>query len=54
MVTERIAWLAAIASAGVPPTNWTIAGAAAMANPPTPAVSVIALSPMSRAASALE
>ena len=41
----------AIASAGVPPTNCTIAGAAAMAKPPMPAVSVIAESPRSRAAS---
>ena len=42
----------AIASCGVPPTNCTIAGAAAMAKPPRPAVSVIALSPRSGAASA--
>jgi hypothetical protein len=40
----------AIASCGVPPTNCTIAGAVAIANPPSPAVSVIELSPMSGAA----
>lgn len=34
-----------VASAGVPPTNLTIAGDDAIAKPPTPAVSVIALSP---------
>ena len=39
------------ASAGEPPTNFTIAGAAAIANPPMPVVSVITESPMSRAAS---
>ena len=39
------------AIAGVPPTNFTIAGAAAMANAPMPAVSVIVLSPMSGLAS---
>ena len=39
------------ASDTVPPTNRTIAGAPAMAKPPSPAVSVIALSPMSPAAS---
>ena len=44
----------AIASAGVPPTKLTMAGAAAIANPPRPAVSVIALSPRSGAASAIE
>jgi hypothetical protein len=43
--------LAAAASAGVPPTNCTIAGAAAIAKPPSPAVSVMALSPRSAAAS---
>ena len=35
----------------VPPTNLTIAGAAAIAKPPMPAVSVIAESPMSGLAS---
>ena len=40
-----------IASSLLPPTNWTMAGAAAMANPPNPFVSVIALSPMSGLAS---
>ena len=39
------------ASATVPPTNRTIAGAPAMAKPPRPAVSVIAESPMSGLAS---
>src|SRR5712671_431186 len=39
------------ASAGVPPTNWTTAGAPPIAKPPRPAVSVIALSPMSGLAS---
>ena len=34
-----------------PPTNCTMAGAAAMANPPMPAVSVMAESPMSGLAS---
>src|SRR5437867_4840605 len=48
-----IANVLAIASCGVPPTNFTIAGAAAIAKPPTPAVSVIALSPRSGAASAM-
>ena len=42
----------ASASATVPPTNRTMAGAAAMAKPPRPAVSVIAESPMSGLASA--
>jgi hypothetical protein len=46
-----IASVLASASCGVPPTNLTIAGAAAMAKPPSPAVSVIALSPRSGAAS---
>jgi hypothetical protein len=46
-----IASVLASASCGVPPTNLTIAGAAAMAKPPRPAVSVIALSPRSGAAS---
>ncbi|MNC29532.1 hypothetical protein D3C75_777800 [compost metagenome] len=40
-----------VASFGVPPTNFTIAGDDAIANPPTPAVSVMALSPRSAAAS---
>ena len=40
----------AMASCGVPPTNCTMAGAVAMAKPPSPAVSVIELSPMSGAA----
>ena len=35
----------------VPPTNWIVAGAEAIAKPPTPAVSVMALSPRSRPAS---
>ncbi len=39
------------ASAGLPPTKRTIAGAAAIANPPIPNVSVIALSPRSGLAS---
>ena len=39
------------ASDTVPPTNRTIAGAPAMANPPSPAVSVMAESPMSGLAS---
>jgi hypothetical protein len=47
-----IARVWARACAGVPPTNCTIAGAAAMAKPPRPAVSVIAESPMSAPASA--
>src|SRR2546427_3838663 len=37
-----------------PPTHATIAGAVAVANPPNPAVSVMALSPMSGFASASE
>src|SRR5262249_24088129 len=40
------------ASAGVPPTKRTMAGAPAMAKPPMPAVSVMALSPRSGLASA--
>src|SRR5262249_22605666 len=40
------------ASDGVPPTNCTTAGAPPIAKPPRPAVSVIALSPMSGLASA--
>ena len=51
IVIDCIRRLFSVASAGVPPTNLTMAGAAAMANPPTPAVSVIALSPRSAAAS---
>ncbi len=39
------------ASEGLPPTKRTIAGAAAIANPPIPNVSVIALSPRSGLAS---
>ncbi len=41
----------ASASGTAPPTNRTIAGAAAIANPPIPAVSVMAESPMSGFAS---
>src|SRR6185437_16687594 len=44
----------ASASAALPPTNLTIAGAAATARPPAPAVSVSAESPRSAAASARE
>ena len=51
-VISYISSVAVIASFGVPPTNWTMAGAAAIANPPIPAVSVIVLSPMSGLASA--
>ena len=47
-----MARVAARASSALPPTNWTIAGAAAIAKPPRPAVSVMALSPMSGFASA--
>ena len=50
-VISYIRRVARSASAGVPPTNWTIAGAPPMANAPMPAVSVIALSPMSGLAS---
>ena len=50
-VIESIRRLCAVASAGVPPTNWTIAGEAAIANPPSPLVSVMAESPKSAAAS---
>src|SRR6185436_14842747 len=46
--------LFAVASAGVPPTNCTIAGDAAIAKPPSPFVSVIAESPRSAAASSTE
>jgi hypothetical protein len=49
-----ISRVAASASSGRPPTNWTIAGAAAIAKPPKPAVSVIVESPMSGLASAAE
>ena len=52
-VMWAISSVLAIASCGLPPTNCTIAGDAAMAKPPTPAVSVIALSPRSGAASAV-
>ena len=45
--------LFAVASAGVPPTNWTIAGDAAIAKPPSPLVSVMAESPRSAAASSM-
>ena len=51
-VISYISSVAVIASFGVPPTNWTMAGAVAIANPPMPAVSVIVLSPMSGLASA--
>ena len=51
-VIRSIRRVNAIASAGVPPTKRTIAGAAAMAKPPMPNVSVMALSPRSGFASA--
>ena len=51
-VIVSIRRLFAVASAGVPPTNWTMAGEAAIAKPPSPFVSVIAESPRSAAASA--
>src|SRR5262249_26414487 len=51
-VIPYIARVYSTASAGVPPTNRTIAGAPAIAKPPMPAVSVIALSPRSGLASA--
>ncbi|GAH98930.1 unnamed protein product, partial [marine sediment metagenome] len=38
----------------LPPTNWIIAGAAAIANPPIPTVSAITLSPISGFASSVE
>ena len=41
-----------MASCTWPPTNWTMAGAAAMQKPPIPAVSVMQLSPRSGLASA--
>ena len=50
-VISYIGSVVASASATVPPTNCTIAGAAAIAKPPRPAVSVIAESPMSGLAS---
>ena len=50
-VISYISRVASIASATSPPTNRTIAGAAAIAKPPIPAVSVIAESPMSGLAS---
>ena len=53
-VIDSIRRLLAVASAGVPPTNWTIAGEAAIAKPPRPLVSVIAESPRSAAASSTE
>ena len=45
LVTSRAVWT-------LPPTHDTMAGAAAIANPPKPAVSVIELSPRSGFASA--
>ena len=53
-VIDSMRRLFAVASAGVPPTNCTIAGDAAIANPPSPLVSVIAESPRSAAASSTE
>src|SRR6185295_150398 len=53
-VISYISSVALTASWGVPPMKVTIAGAAAMAKAPMPAVSVIVLSPMSGLASALE
>ena len=50
-VISYIRRVAASADAAVPPTSLTIAGAAAIANPPRPPVSVIAESPMSGFAS---
>ena len=50
-VISRIRRVVARASGTVPPTNRTIAGAVAIENPPIPAVSVIAESPMSGLAS---
>ena len=46
-----IARVASSASSAPPPTKRTIAGAAAIAKPPSPTVSVIVLSPMSGLAS---
>ncbi len=51
VVISYISSVVLMASLGVPLTKVTIAGAAAMAKPPMPAVSVIVLSPMSRMAS---
>ena len=51
MVISCICLLYLSASSGVPPTKLMIAGAAAKVKPPSPAVSVIALSPMSGLAS---
>ena len=50
-VMSYIARVAATASSGLPPTKRTMAGAAAMAIPPMPMVSVMVESPMSRLAS---
>jgi hypothetical protein len=50
-VISYINWVASIAWGTSPPTNFTIAGAAAIAKPPIPAVSVMAESPMSGFAS---
>jgi len=53
-LAELISYMSRVyssASAGVPPTNWTTAGAPPIAKPPRPAVSVMALSPMSGLAS---
>ena len=51
-VISYIRCVAASASGTSPPMNRTIAGAAAIAKPPTPEVSVIVESPMSGLASA--
>ncbi len=53
-VIDSIRRLFAVASAGVPPTNCTMAGDAAIAKPPRPLVSVMAESPRSAAASSTE
>jgi len=53
-VISYISRVAVLASSGVPPTKLTMAGAAAMAKAPIPAVSVIVESPMSGLASAPE
>ena len=50
-VISYISMVARTASCGEPPMKVTIAGAAAMAKPPMPMVSVIVLSPMSGLAS---
>ena len=50
-VISYIVRVARSASGTSPPTNFTMAGAAAMAKPPMPAVSVMAESPMSGLAS---